>query len=115
MDVTALRKQIPTTQEMTYLNTGWAGPSPISVVEAVRARLEEESYGARTSPEMVESGKALRRTAQAAIASLVHASPQEILLTENTTEGLNILSVIVQGRITRSPTESRTTGNETTG
>jgi L-cysteine/cystine lyase len=40
---------------------------------------------------MVESGKALRRTAKEAVASLVHASPQEVLLTENTTEGLNIV------------------------
>ena len=91
MDVANLRSQIPTTQHVAYLNTGWAGPSPTSVVEAVQARLAEESFGARTSPEMIDSGKAILQAAREAVASLIHASPQEVLLTENTTEGINVV------------------------
>ena len=91
MDIAALRSQIPTTQRLTYLNTGWAGPSPTSVVEAVRTRLEYESYGGRTSSEVVDSGKAIRRQAKEAVASLLKASPDEVLLTENTTEGINVV------------------------
>ena len=91
LDVAALRRQIPTTQRLTYLNTGWAGPSPTSVVEAVRARLEYESHGGRTSTEVVDSGKAIRRQAKEAVASLLKASADEVLLTENTTEGINVV------------------------
>lgn len=54
MDVEGLRKRIPTVDMMTYLNTGWSGPSPVSVVEAITARLEYESYNGPTSAEVME-------------------------------------------------------------
>ncbi len=91
MDVTALRKQMPTTQDMTYLNTGWAGPSPVSVVNAIKERLEYESYNGPTTPEVRESGKQIDLQAREAVARLLGVSADEILLTANTTTGLNIV------------------------
>ena len=91
MDIARLRAQIPTTGRMTYLNTGWAGPSPTSVVNAIEDRLEYESYEGPASYEVVESGKALDRRAKEAVAGLVNASPQEVLLTANTSEGLHVV------------------------
>jgi len=91
LDVENLRRQIPTTQQMTYLNTGWEGPSPTSVVEAIRARLDYENQVGPTSSDALESGKEVRTQAKEAIATLVNAAPREILLTENTTEGINIV------------------------
>ena len=91
MNVDELRAQIPTTRQMTYLNTGWDGPSPVSVVEAIRARLDYENHVGPTSTEALETGKEVREQAKEAIAGLVNATPQEILLTENTTEGINIV------------------------
>ena len=89
MDVAALRKQMPTTHDMTYLNTGWAGPSPVSVVEAIKGRLEYESYNGPTTPDVRESGKQIDLQTQEAVAGLLNVSSDEILLTANTTTGLN--------------------------
>ena len=91
MDVARLREQIPTTSRMTYMNTGWDGPSPVSVVEAVRARLEYESYNGPTSPDVMDGSEEIDRRAKEAVAGLLNASPDEVLLTPNTTEGLNVV------------------------
>ena len=91
MDVDNLRRQIPTTKQMTYMNTGWDGPSPTSVGEAIRARFEYENDLGPTAAEVIESAKEVRGQAKKAIASLINATPQEILLTENTTEGINMV------------------------
>lgn len=89
MDVRKLREQIPTTQRMTYLNTGWAGPSPVSVVEAISRRLEYESYNGPTSVEVLDSGEAIDLEAREAVAGLIGASADEVLLTSSTTDGIN--------------------------
>jgi L-cysteine/cystine lyase len=76
---------------MTYLNTGWAGPSPVSVVEAIKERLEYESYNGPTTPEVRESGKQIDLQAREAVARLLNVSADEILLTANTTTGINLV------------------------
>lgn len=89
MDVGKLREQIPTTRRMTYLNTGWAGPSPVSVVDAIARRLEYESYNGPTSVEVLDSGEAIDQEAREAVAGLIGASAGEVLLTSSTTDGIN--------------------------
>ena len=89
MDIGKLREQIPTTQRMTYLNTGWAGPSPVSVVEAISRRLEYESYNGPTSVEVLDSGEAIDLEAREAVAGLIGATADEVLLTLSTTDGIN--------------------------
>ena len=76
---------------MTYLNTGWAGPSPTPVAQAIEARLEYETERGRTSPEVIESRDGIHGRAKEAVASLLNASPSEVHLTQNTTEGLNVI------------------------
>jgi L-cysteine/cystine lyase len=91
MDVSKLREQIPTTSRMNYMNTGWAGPSPVSVSDAIKRRIEYESDNGPASIDVVESGKAIDLRAKEAVAGLINASPDEVLLTANTTEGLNVV------------------------
>ena len=50
MDQQAIRSQIPATGNVVYMNTGWSGPSPTSVVEAISRRLQEESDLGPASP-----------------------------------------------------------------
>ena len=76
---------------MTYVNTGWQGPPRTPVVEAVKERIEYESYNGPTSTEVLDAGKEVVRQAREGIAGLINASPDEILLTDNTTEGLNVV------------------------
>lgn len=91
LDIEQIRSEIPTLGKMTYLNTGWSGPSPTFVVEAIERRLRYESYNGPTTPEVRESGDLIRTRSREAVATLFGATPEEILLTENTTEGLNIV------------------------
>ena len=91
MDVDLIRSQIPACQRMVYMNTGWSGPSPRCVVEAVEERLEYESYEGPTSRPVYESGNAIQQKVREAVASLLKVSAKEIALTQSTTDGLNIV------------------------
>ena len=91
MDVARLREQIPVCQRMVYTNTGWSGPSPLSVAKAVREHLDYEMEQGPTTPEVLESGRVVQVGLREAVARLINASTEEVCLTENTTEGLNIV------------------------
>ena len=91
MDVEALRAQIPATGRLIYMNSGWAGPSPRGVVEAVTRALELECFGGPTTPPLLEERMKLERQARRAVAELLGARPEEISLQQNTTEGINIV------------------------
>jgi L-cysteine/cystine lyase len=91
MDVQAIRKQVPATQQMVYLNTGWSGPSPVSVVEAITRFVEEEAYQGPTTPAVQEKARAVKLQAREAVAGLINATADEVILTQNTTHGLNIV------------------------
>ena len=91
MNASALRELIPVAQRMTYLNTGWNGPSPTPVIDAIKQRLEFENVNGPTSQEVRDSGAEIREESRAAVAELVNADPSEILLTENTTDGINVV------------------------
>ena len=91
MDVEILREQIPATRGMTYMNTGWSGPSPKSVIDAIKDRLAYENQEGPTSPEVSDSGKVIELHLREAVADLLNTSPEEICLTGNTTDGLNMV------------------------
>ena len=91
MDVARLREQIPACQRMVYVNTGWSGPSPVSVTEAIKERLDCEMEQGPTTEDVLESGREIQARLLEAVGQLLNASPGEICLTENTTEGLNIV------------------------
>ena len=91
MDVEAIRAQIPVCQRLTYLNTGWQGPSPRGVVEAVMECMEYESFDGPTTREVFAAGRLHMVKAKEQAARLINATPEEIVLTSSTTEGLNIV------------------------
>ena len=91
MDINKLRSQIPATQNVVYMNTGWSGPSPTAVVDAIVKRLEIESSLGPASPQVLASGRETRQDLREALASYLHVRPSELTLTQNTTEGQNIV------------------------
>ena len=91
MDVLQLRKQIPACQTVTYLNTGWSGPSPLPVVKVIKDWLDYEMVEGPTSPDVYLEGQKIIGKTREAVAGLVNAAPEEICVTRNTTEGLNIV------------------------
>jgi len=88
--VEGIRSQIPATRKFIYLNTGWQGPSPLCVSQAVQAAFEAEAEGP-TAPPHNERRRAVFRQARQALAGLIGATPQEVSLQQNTTEGINIV------------------------
>ena len=92
MNIEEVRSRIPATGAMTYLNTGWAGPTPTPVMEAITTRLQYEGHNGPTSIEVRNSGKEISLQSKEAVAKLLNAGTKEVLLTQNTTEGLNIIT-----------------------
>ena len=91
MDVLKIREQIPVCQNMTYVNTGWSGPSPFSVVKAIKDRLDLEMNQGPTTSEVYQVGRDIQANIKTAMADLINASVDELCVTRNTTEGLNIV------------------------
>ncbi|HIC15570.1 MAG TPA: aminotransferase class V-fold PLP-dependent enzyme [Gemmatimonadetes bacterium] len=91
MDVLKIREQIPVCQNMTYVNTGWSGPSPFSVVKAIKDRLDLEMNQGPTTSEVYQAGRDIQANIKTAMADLINASVDELCVTRNTTEGLNIV------------------------
>lgn len=86
-----LRAQIPVTRRFAYFNSGWSGPLPLPVVEAIERALHLEQDEGPTSraafQEHLDQALRLRHR----LAALVGADSEEIALTHNTTEGMNIV------------------------
>lgn len=91
MDVQGLRLQIPATQKVVYLNTGWSGPSPRPVLDEITRVLEYENSEGPTTRHVQDLHHAIKDEARSAFASFVGAAPDEIVLTDNTTRGINIV------------------------
>ena len=91
MDALQLRKLIPATERMVYLNTGWAGPSPEPVLERMYSVLTDESNTGPASTQWLHQSREIKQEALHAVASLLHVPAEELLLTHGTTEGINIV------------------------
>jgi L-cysteine/cystine lyase len=87
-----IRQEMPATTSRMYLNTGTFGPMPSCVLQAMQERLQHEWSDGRIGTEAYESTRALYTKARSNIARLLDADMQEITLTNNTGEGMNIIS-----------------------
>jgi selenocysteine lyase/cysteine desulfurase len=76
---------------MTYLNSGWAGPSSQAVVERMREAALAESAGGPAGPEGQAYASEIEAEAKASAASMLGVSADEVMLTHGTTEGANIV------------------------
>jgi L-cysteine/cystine lyase len=91
VDVEKIRSQIPVLAHTAYMNTGWSGPSPRQVAQAMKDRINLELEQGSTTAGVYESGKEVQVQAREAAARVFNASVDEVLVTRNTTEGLNIV------------------------
>jgi len=76
-----VRDQFPLTKEWAYLNNGTMGPSPYPVIEAVRKGMMDGDQFANYGGWEATSAK---------IAKFVGANTDEIALTHNVTDGINV-------------------------
>ncbi|ARS90083.1 aminotransferase class V-fold PLP-dependent enzyme [Natrarchaeobaculum aegyptiacum] len=89
MDPIALRESIPALESGVYCNWGAAGPSPRQVVEAAESALEHHEYDAPTAEGPYTAAFDAFDDARATVADFLEGSPDEIALTESTTDGIN--------------------------
>lgn len=84
-----VRKQLLVPENRIYLNTGSLGPSPLVVIDTVSSltrQLEMNPVGENWGP-LGNQMELVRKK----VADFIHADLEEILLTRNTTEGLNLI------------------------
>jgi len=91
IDWTSFRARFPVVDSLVYLNTGWSGPSPREVVDAITARAQREAFGGPTTPEVRHEKALLVQQARSALASLIGATADDVALLTTTTEGVNIV------------------------
>jgi selenocysteine lyase/cysteine desulfurase len=82
-----LRADVPALGDAAYFNFGAHGPSPEYVVEAAASFVEDHEYGSATTDPYGHAFETYDRVRER-IASFVGADPEEIALTESTTDGI---------------------------
>lgn len=86
-----LRRQLPATRRIAYLNTGSVGPLPLKSTEAMHDWESREMSQGRIYPSFRAACSEALAKARANLAQLLGASAEEIVLTHHTTEGVNIV------------------------
>lgn len=89
MDIDTLRADIPALSDGRYCNWGASGPSPQRVVKGATSTIEYHEYVSPMEEGMYAAAFDVFEDARAGIADFVGASPNEIALTQSTTDGIN--------------------------
>jgi L-cysteine/cystine lyase len=87
-----IRQELPATTSHIYLNTGTFGPLPGNVVQAMQERIRDDWQNGRLGVAAFEAISTIYNNARSSLARLLNADVEEIALTDNTGEGLNIIS-----------------------
>ncbi|HEY6286729.1 MAG TPA: aminotransferase class V-fold PLP-dependent enzyme [Ktedonobacteraceae bacterium] len=88
----SIRLQMPATTSHIYLNAGTFGPLPDCVAQAMQECILHDWQNGRLGAAAFEAIGTIYSNARSSVASLVNADIEEIALTDNTGEGLNIIS-----------------------
>lgn len=86
----AIKKQMPATTAVHYLNTGTNGPLPKLAVDAMQKEIDKEFREGRYLP-FIKNLNADMGIVRKQLSRMLGASSEEIALTQSTTEGLNII------------------------
>jgi L-cysteine/cystine lyase len=87
-----IRQQMPATTSHIYLNTGTFGPLPDCVVKAMQECIQDGWQNGRLGAAAFEAIGTSYGNARSGVARLLNADADEITLTDNTGEGMNIIS-----------------------
>ncbi|MFL5695045.1 MAG: aminotransferase class V-fold PLP-dependent enzyme [Ktedonobacteraceae bacterium] len=93
-----IRQTMPATTAHLYLNTGTFGPLPACVIETMQQRLQDEYTQGRLGAAAFETISNSYNDARNSVARLLNADVSEIALTDNTGEGMNIISYGINWR-----------------
>ena len=88
--INMIRQAFPVTEQIAYLNTGSFGPLSRVYQEAIMTAIEQEVVNGRSNAQIATASNEAADTVRQKIAQLVRATPNEIALTQHTTNGINI-------------------------
>nr|MDO8076322.1 aminotransferase class V-fold PLP-dependent enzyme [Candidatus Freyarchaeota archaeon] len=90
MDIERIREDFPVTREWAYFNTGYYGPLPRPVVQAMNDFLNECMCTGQGNWENLFDFEEKKERTRVKLADMLNASPSEITLTRSTTEAYNL-------------------------
>nr|WP_245302388.1 aminotransferase class V-fold PLP-dependent enzyme [Symbiobacterium terraclitae] len=88
-----IRAQVPAVSTQVYLNTGTAGPMPEPVRAAMVESLASQLADGRIRADYYVKLSRLKREIRERHAALLGCDPEEIALTQNTTDGMNMVTL----------------------
>ncbi len=92
MNIDAIRRQFPITEDMTYLDNASLSPLPRCVVAAAAAELEDRS---RRGVDGFWSWLEVIDDTRAKVAALLGATTDEVTFLQNTSEGINVVASMI--------------------
>ncbi|OGL39074.1 MAG: hypothetical protein A3C43_03050 [Candidatus Schekmanbacteria bacterium RIFCSPHIGHO2_02_FULL_38_11] len=89
------RNQFPVTKNYIYMNTGWCGPRSLRVQKKIDEIFKIECEQGVANPELLKIREDIRNNTRKKIAQLLNACEEEIALTDNTSNGINIIAASI--------------------
>lgn len=89
-DLEAVRRDLPVTERLAYLNTGTAGPLPRPAIDAIAASAADEAENGRIGHDGWNLLFQRLTELRGGLAALLGADPLEIAISHCTTDGMNI-------------------------
>ena len=93
-----IRQEMPAVTRQIYLNAGTFGPLPGPAYQAFQSHFEKQYLHGRLGVAAFEEMAAIYNGARSSVARLMNANDGEIALTDNTGEGMNIISFGIDWR-----------------
>ena len=91
-DIEIIRKDFPVTKKKIYMNCGSFAPMPLSTIKSITdflVRCSEEGPDSTSVQEYITS---LMKELRILLSQFINCEPEEIVFTQSTTEGLNIVA-----------------------
>lgn len=92
VDINMLKEDFPIIKRVAYMNNASYTPVPFYSIKAMTDFLVECSVNGPDSPTVIDDIERRAQEARNEMAKLINCSPDEIVLTQSTTEGLNYVA-----------------------
>ena len=93
-----IREEYPVTKKFIYMNTGWCGPRSLRVQKRIDEVFRIEIKQGVANPELLKLREDTRNFIRKKTAQLLNADEEEIALTDNTSNGINIIAASIAWR-----------------
>lgn len=87
-----IRKDFPIVKKRIYMNNGSFAPIPLSTIKAITGFLLKYSEEGPDSNSIQEYITSLMKEVRLRVSHLINCDPEEIIFTQSTTDGLNVVS-----------------------